>query len=61
MASSVDVHINRSIHTVGTRKMCSLSESSDVHLGGVEDKQNSLEGTGAYSVYQDNHKDKLED
>jgi hypothetical protein len=40
----------RFIHTNGTKKMRSHSESQGVHKGGRQNKQNSLGGTEGCSV-----------
>jgi hypothetical protein len=44
MPLCIDVHMDKvNIHTVGTIKMRSYSESRGVHTGGVQNQQKSLE------------------
>jgi hypothetical protein len=43
------------IYTVGTEKKRSLSESRGDHLGGGQNQQKSLGGTGGCSVRQGDH------
>ena len=46
------VHIDEVIYTGGTTKSVHISESRGVHQRGVQNKQNSLGGTGECSVKQ---------
>jgi hypothetical protein len=47
--------LQRLIYTVGTEKKRSLSESRGDHLGGGQNQQKSLGGTGECSVRQGDH------